>query len=111
MQKDYNLSSSMSDRIRFDEMAARIAGEWFETLPFGDDDVNPIGLQDCIVGIYDAEDIDSITDDPEEARARFFDAFIKATVEVYRDCTYHIDPEYVGISSIFIDSMPPEVAK
>ena len=77
----YNLSSSQADRVRFDEMVARVAQDAFVSI--GLDDANQINPPELAQEHWSTSDVR--TDDFVEAQARFVDAFVKAWHDHLRD--------------------------
>ncbi|HQY93897.1 hypothetical protein [Caldilinea sp.] len=71
MARIYKLSSSMSDRIAFDEAVAQIARDWFNALPDDEDMIRSIAeYESARMTPCELE-----TDDADEANARWIETF------------------------------------
>ena len=77
----YKLSSSLADRIRFDEEAFAYARECIRAAEIPIQDIDPVALARHVIELEGLP----ANDDPEEAEARFVDAFCTVYTEMLRD--------------------------
>jgi len=77
----YYLSSSLSDRINYDEAARAYARECMRGAEMPIREIDPVTLARHVIALEGLPE----TDDPEEAEARFIDAFIAEHAEMLRD--------------------------
>jgi len=77
----YYLSSSLSDRIIYDEAAYAYACECLRAAEMPIREVDPVALARHVIALEGLAE----TDDPEEAEARCIDAFCRAHAKMLRD--------------------------
>jgi hypothetical protein len=68
----YNLNSSQSDRINFDEMVERLAEAALNTIA---NEIDNIDINEYLNDTWEIESEFMDVDDLEEAKARFFSVF------------------------------------
>jgi len=77
----YKLSSSLADRIRFDEEAFAYARECIRAAEIPIQDIDPVALARHVIELEGLPD----SDNQEEAETRFIDAFCTVHAEMLRD--------------------------
>jgi hypothetical protein len=77
----YYLSSSLADRIRFDQAARAYAWECIRAAEMPIWEIDPVALAHHVIELEGLPD----SDDPEEAEARYIDAFLRERAEMLQD--------------------------
>jgi len=77
----YYLSSSPTDRIRFDEFARTRAREYMRVAPMPLWEIDPVALARCVI---EREKFPA-TDDPKYAESRYINAFCQTRTDMLRD--------------------------
>jgi len=77
----YYLSSSLADRIRFDQAARAYAWECIRAAEMPIWEIDPIALAQHVIELEGLPE----SDDPEEAEARYIDAFCREHAEMLQD--------------------------
>jgi len=89
----YYLSSSPTDRIRFDEIAYARAREYMRAAPMPLWQIDPVALARCVI---EREKLPP-TDDPKYAESRYINAFCQTRADMLRD---EVDALLDGVGEI-----------